>query len=327
MNTAEKQTPQLYMAPLKGITDALFRQVFTAHFPGLDRAVAPFINPQKSPRYPDKLIADLMPAYNGAMPLVPQILNNDVDGFVALGNRLFDLGYSEINWNLGCPVKMVAGKRRGSGLLPYPDAITHILDRVVPKLKPKLSIKMRLGYEDHRESLVLLPRLEHYPLASITIHARLGVQLYGGSVNLDHFDQCRALTTHRLIYNGDLVSRDTFLEFAGRFAAIDGWMIGRGLLMNPFLPAEIKGYSYSGHDRIEKLQLFHAALFAALKSKLSGPGHLLGRMKQVWIYFGSAFPGQEKRVKKVIRSTTEKTYLQAVEKIFSAQTHYLNTLE
>ena len=305
----------LYMAPLKGITDSLFRQVYSRHFPGIDRAVAPFVNPQKTPRYPDKLIADLLPEKNPGLPLIPQALNTEAEGFLALGDRLYDLGYEELNWNLGCPVKMVAGKGRGSGLLPHPDKIIDLLEQVLPKLKPALSIKMRLGYQSHLEALALLPRLDPFPLTEIILHARLGTQLYRGSVQLDHFDLCREKTSHRLIYNGDLVTLDDFLSLAARFKTIDRWMIGRGLLINPFLPAEIKGIRLSREERKEKLQLFHDDLYHGLKARLSGPGHLLGRMKQVWIYYIHAFPGKEKLLKKITRAASEKSFLKAVDSV------------
>ena len=312
-------SPCLYMAPLKGITDSLFRQVFNRHFPGLDRAVAPFVNPQKSPRYPDKLIADLRPEKNGGIDLVPQVLNSDVEGFVALGNRFHELGYREINWNLGCPVKMVAGKKRGSGLLPYPDQIIDLLDQALPRLKPALSIKMRLGYHSHEEALALLPRLDRFPLTEIIVHARLGIQLYRGPVHLDRFELCRERTSHRLVYNGDLASIEDFTALAARFAPLDRWMIGRGLLTNPFLPAAIKGISFSADERAKTLKLFHHDLYRALKEKLCGPGHLLGRMKQVWIYFIHAFPGQEKLLKKITRASSEKSFQKAVEVVLEAE--------
>lgn len=306
----------LYMAPLKGITDSLFRQVYSRHFPGIDRAVAPFVNPQKTPRYPDKLIADLLPEKNPGLPLIPQALNTEAEGFLALGDRLYDLGYEELNWNLGCPVKMVAGKGRGSGLLPHPDKIIDLLEQILPKLKPALSIKMRLGYRSHLEALALLPRLDSFPLTEIILHARLGTQLYRGPVQLDHFDLCREKTSHRLIYNGDLVSLDDFISLAARFKPIDRWMIGRGLLINPFLPAEIKGIRLSRDERREKLQRFHDDLYDGLKERLSGPGHLLGRMKQVWIYYIHAFPGKEKQLKKITRAASEKSFLTAVDSVF-----------
>ncbi len=307
--------PLLYMAPLKGITDSLFRRVYTTHFRGIDRAMAPFINPQSQPRYPDKLIHDLLPENNHKLPLVPQVLNTDEQGLIALTDRLYDLGYSEINWNLGCPVKMVAGKRRGSGLLPFPEKIIEVLDKIMPRLKPALSIKMRLGYQSPQEALTLLPMLDAYPLTEIIIHARLGLQLYGGEVDLEHFGLCRSISRHKLVYNGDLVSFDDFLSLAERFHSIDTWMIGRGLLINPFLPAEIKRISLSEDERRKKLQLFHDDLYQGLKKRLSGPGHLLGRMKQVWIYYIHAFPGKKKLLKKITRAASEKNFLKAVDAV------------
>lgn len=306
---------RLYMAPLKGITDSLFRRVYYRHFDGIDGAVAPFINPQSQPRYPDKLISDLLPENNGARPLIPQLLNTDAEGFLALADRFFDLGYGTINWNLGCPVKMVAGKRRGSGLLPHPDEIIDLLDHVVPRLKQRLSIKMRLGYHSPEEALVLLPMLEPYPLAEIIIHARLGRQLYRGAVDLDQFGRCRSATSHRLVYNGDLVSLEDFTALAQRFDSIGSWMIGRGLLINPFLPAQIKGDEISPSERLDRLRRFHDDLYASSKQQLSGPGHLLGRMKQVWIYFIGAFPGKERLLKKITRASSEKRFQAAVEKV------------
>ncbi|MCB2215511.1 MAG: tRNA-dihydrouridine synthase family protein [Desulfobulbaceae bacterium] len=303
------------MAPLKGITDALFRRVYAAHFSGLDGAVAPFINPQSTAVFADKVLADLQPEANTSLPVTPQLLNTDATGFLALGNRLFELGYRDINWNLGCPVRMVAKKRRGSGLLPYPDAIVALLEAVLPELKPCLSIKMRLGYHDARESLALLPRLDPFPLTGITIHARLGSQLYSGQTDPDAFARCCYLTRHRLTYNGDITSRQVFHELAGRFPAVERWMIGRGLLANPFLPAEIKGEVASGPARLVSLAAFHDELFLALKDRLSGPGHLLGRLKQIWIYFIDAFPGAHRHLKKITRATSEHAYHEAVQAI------------
>ena len=307
--------PQLVMAPLKGITDALFRRVYAAHFSGLDGAVAPFINPQSTADFSDKLLADLRPEANASLPVIPQLLNTDAAGFLALGNRLFDLGYREINWNLGCPVRMVAKKRRGSGLLPYPDAVIALLEEVLPGLKPYLSIKMRLGYHDPRESAALLPRLDPFPLTGITIHARLGSQLYRGRTDPDAFARCCTLTRHHLTYNGDITSRQVFQALAGRFPAVDRWMIGRGLLANPFLPAEIRGETTTGPRRLATLAAFHDELYLALKERLSGPGHLLGRLKQIWIYFIDAFPGAQRQLKKITRATSERAYQEAVREI------------
>ena len=107
--TDATSTPFIYMAPLRGITDALFRRIYCNHFEGINAAVAPFINPQRKAGRTDKLLADVFPV-NNDLHLIPQLLNTDGDDFLALAQRLYDLGYNEINWNLGCPVPMVAKK-------------------------------------------------------------------------------------------------------------------------------------------------------------------------------------------------------------------------
>jgi len=307
--------PFLYMAPLKGITDALYRRVYCNHFTGLDRCIAPFINPQSGSGYSDKLIGDLLPQLNCGLPLVPQILNTDAEGFLGLGQRLYELGYQEINWNLGCPVKMVAGKKRGSGLLPYPEQIITLLDAVIPRLKPKLSIKMRLGYNDVSESRALLPRLDDYPLSEIILHPRLGVQLYRGTTDPEEFEFCANLTQHTLVYNGDIASAADYSRLAEKFPTINRWMLGRGLIANPFLPQEIKGRIIPGPEKLTILTAFHDELYQAMKERLSGPGHLLGKMKQVWIYFIGSFPGKEKLLKKITRAGSEQSYLAAVRNV------------
>ncbi len=307
--------PFLYMAPLKGITDALYRRVYCNHFGGLDSCIAPFINPQSSALCSDKLLSDLLPRHDNDLPLVPQLLNTDADGFLCVAERLWQLGYREINWNLGCPVKMVAGKKRGSGLLPYPDRITALLDAVMPRLQAGLSIKMRLGYKDCSEARELLPRLDAYPLTEIIIHPRLGVQLYRGSTLPEEFQICSELTRHTMVYNGDIASVSDYTRLAGRFPSVNRWMLGRGLVANPFLAQEIKGGSVSDQVRQEVLRAFHQDLFQAMKQRLSGPGHLLGKMKQVWIYFIGSFPGKEKLLKKITRAANEQAYLAAVEAV------------
>ena len=313
----DSDTPFLYMAPLRGLTDALFRRLYCQYFGGIDSIVAPFINPQKKAGLSEKLLRDVLPELQCDVPLIPQLLNNNADDFVATANRLFELGYSEINWNLGCPVPMVAKKRRGSGLLPYPDQITSILDEAIPRIKPKLSIKMRLGYADFTESITLLPKLDDYPLTEIIIHARLGKQLYRGPTSPEHFLNCSRTTAHKLVYNGDIISAAVFSDLREKLPTITRWMIGRPLITNPFLPAEIKGQRFTTDQRLAILHEFHDELYAEMKELLSGPGHLLGRMKQIWIYLIGSFPGQEKKLKKITKASTEEKYLKAVQSLFA----------
>ncbi len=319
MSITTQNSPYIYMAPLRGITDALFRRIYTRHFSGVDAAVAPFVNPQQPQAIKSgELLKDIIPKVNvQRLKLVPQLLNNNADDFLVVAARIHDLGYDEINWNLGCPAPMVAKKKRGSGLLPYPDEIESLLEKVLPRLKPRLSIKMRLGYRDYDESMELLPRLNKYPLTEIIIHPRLGVQLYKGKASPEYFSLCKNYTRHTLVYNGDIVSLESFSELQEKLPGIDRWMLGRGLIADPLLPEKIKGIKISKDQKQKRLTSFHDELYTTMKDHLSGPGHLLGRMKQIWPYFIDSFPEKKKKLKAIIKASTEAKYWEAVETVTS----------
>ncbi len=307
--------PTLILAPIRGITDCYFRTIFQKYFPGFDLALAPFINPQRYSSYQPKQLKDLLPKENLALPVIPQLLHTNAEDFLFLADRLYDLGYKEVNWNLGCPAPMVTKKKRGSGLLPYPDEIVAFLDQVVTRLPMQLSIKTRLGYESPEELLHLLPHLDKYPLSEIIIHGRLGKQLYKGTTDKKSFARCLQKTNHSIVYNGDITSIEEFTELQQQFPSISKWMIGRGVLANPFLAGKIKGIKQE--VTIRQLQLFHRELYECYRELLSGQAHLLGRMKQLWVYLSNSFPPAPKTWKKIKKCTTEKKYLQVTEDIFN----------
>ncbi len=314
-NSSIKQ--YLYLAPIRGVTDALFRNIFYHHFDGIDGAIAPFITPQTKAFFNDRMLSDVLPQNNTPKPLIPQLLHTSPVDFLVLATRLTDLGFTHINWNLGCPAPMVAKKKRGSGLLPYPEEIISLLEKVIPQLKIQLSIKTRLGYAEKNELLQLLPFLNDFPLKEIIIHTRLGTQLYRGKTDPEGFAACQEVSNHTLVYNGDIYDRNTFGSLTSQFPEIDRWMLGRGILMNPFLAEEIKGSpEESDAKRMKRLYNFHEDLYEQYKKRLSGPGHLLGRMKQLWIYLISSFPGKEKSFKKLKKSSSTDQYLDSVQHIF-----------
>jgi len=281
--------------------------------------MAPFINPQRQSLYEDAMLRDVLPENNVGLPLHPQLLHTDPESFIVLAGRLAELGYRHINWNLGCPAPMVARKKRGSGLLPYPETIIDILDQVVPRLDMELSIKTRLGYHNRAELANLLPQLDRFPLKEIIIHTRLGKQLYKGSTDPEGFALCQKLTRHSLVYNGDITDLAGFNALASSFPGVNRWMIGRGALAHPFIAEEIKGIATgSADERKKRLYAFHLDLFNRYEERLSGPSHILGRLKQLWTYLILSFPGQDKFQKKILKSSHLAGYLQVIEQLFAA---------
>ncbi len=310
--------PFLYLAPIRGITDCLFRNLLQQHFGGFDQAVAPFINPQPHSPFDPAQLRDLQPDANKNLPVVPQFLHSEPEGLIALAQRLHDLGYTHINWNLGCPAPMVTRKRRGSGLLPYPETISSLLDQILPKLPMQLSIKTRLGLNHQDELLTLLPRLNDYPLKEIIIHTRLGKQLYKGSTNPESFGHCLQLSRHPLVYNGDIIDTATWHRLQQQFPTIQRWMIGRGVLADPFLAKAIRGEQFNAEQRAAMLQAFHRDLYAGYRQSLAGPSHLLGRMKQIWFYLAASLPDQQKLWKKIKKTNTEEHYLEVIHTAFAS---------
>ena len=235
---------------------------------------------------------DILPENNQALDLVPQVIPKDADEFLFVADHIQKLGYDELNWNLGCPYPMVAKRGMGSGLLKSPDKIDEILKRVSSESDILLSIKMRLGYENPQEIFRVLPVLEHYQLTNISIHPRTGKQLYKGEPDLEAFQKCIGQSSHKIFYNGDITSVQRFREMKDLFPAISHWMIGRGLIADPFLPAMIKADNpVYPENRYEIFNTFHDMLFSSYEEALSGPKHLLMKMY-------SLHPGKRQRIHK-----------------------------
>lgn len=308
----------LYLAPLQGFTDRVFRNSHTRHFPGFDLAIAPFISALKGGLYKKKELRDVLPENNRLLPVIPQIMGNDPDDFAVVADRLYDLGYETVNWNLGCPYKMVAKKKKGSGLLCFPDLVDAFLDRVLTRMQTRLSIKMRLGRYLPDEIFTLMPILNRYPLDEITIHPRTGVQMYEGSVDLDVFEEACRLCVHTIVYNGDIRTAEDFRRLSGRFTFIDRWMIGRGALENPFLPMTIRGECDTVTDKTTAIKHFHDDYYQERLDYLSGPAHITDRMKSFWSYLAPSFEDGAGFFKTIKKLRTPERYLSEVEKFFSS---------
>ena len=307
---------RLYMAPLKGFTDHLFRTAFAEHFVGFDLAVAPFIASKRDRRIKKKYVKDVLPENNLRLPVVPQILSKTAADFIVLANYLFDLGYDTVNWNLGCPYPMVAKKQRGAGMLPHTERIQAFLDAVVPRLHGSLSIKVRLGWADNSDIFRLLPAVDAYPLAEIIVHPRTGLQRYEGPIDLDAFEACLAATRHRVVYNGDIRTAADFDSLSQRFRGVPAWMIGRGCLADPFLPGRIKTGADAISDPIGRLQRFHDDLLAAYIRVLDGPSHVLNKMKGLWRYFSIPFENNPKAMKAIKKAHGPAQYRTRVNAFF-----------
>lgn len=116
---------------------------------------------------------DILPEHNEGMTVIPQILTNQAEDFLSLTKELREYGYDTVNLNLGCPSGTVVAKRRGSGLLAWPNTLDAFLDEIFSSCDCRISIKTRLGTTDTDEWEDLLTVYDKYPLEELIIHPRI----------------------------------------------------------------------------------------------------------------------------------------------------------
>ncbi len=309
------------MAPIQGITSFQYRNEYSRAFRGYDCAITPFIKSVKSDSIKKSHLRNILPEKNDVtFEIIPQILGKTPKDFIVLARAIFDLGYKAVNWNLGCPLLRVRRKGRGSGMLPFSDEIADFLKEVIPAIPNKLSLKVRLGAEENRDLFKLLPELNDLPLKEIIIHPRTGRQMYSGEADVSSFEESLSLTKHPVVYNGDIDTIEKFEVLANRLPMINRWMIGRGGITDPFLPDKIKHLKINTEKkRLDRFASFHKALFEAYRQELSGPAHLIGKMKEVWWYWTRAFEADDKFFLKMTRIKDVDKYLLAVEKFFGGK--------
>lgn len=304
----------IYLAPLQGFTDYSFRQAFCKLFDAPDVSFSPFIETHK----PDhRAYRDVLPERNKGFRLIPQVLGNNAAEMQQVIVHLNELGYPEINWNLGCPYSMVTKKQMGAGLLPYPQQIDAILNELYKDTSLKLSVKIRLGLTSSDEWKALVPVFNRYPLTEVIIHGRTASQMYKGEVNETAFlDMARQLV-HPVCYNGNITTLEEFQSLSKRMSFVSRWMIGRGLIANPLLMHEIKtNVKASPQDVKAAIHQLHDQLLYQNSIRLSGESHLMYKVKPYWEYFAQSLTEEKKGLKKIKKTSTFSAYVNACNELF-----------
>jgi tRNA-dihydrouridine synthase B len=297
---------EIYFAPILGITNFHYRNSFYNLFGGVDKYFMPFVSTVSAEKINVTLLKDLIPAKNNASILIPQILGNNGADFKRMSKAIIELGYSEVNWNIGCPFPTVAGKSKGAGILPHTDKIREFLDIVMNNQICPLTVKMRLGMNSPDEFIKVLEIINDYPVKELIIHGRTGKQYYTGSIQLEYVKEFFNMSKIPCVYNGDVFEYSDYekiKELAGNKI-----MLGRGLISNPFLAMEIKGDKIEQSEKVKLIKRFHDELYISYQNYLYGGKHLLDKMKGIWIYLSSHLCESEELLKKIKRSKTIDNY-------------------
>jgi len=309
---------KLWLAPLHGITYYNFRNCFVKHFHNIDCAITPFIAAKPKEELNLKKLSDLFPENNRALPVIPQIMGNKPNDIKETALALHEtFGYEQINWNIGCPMNPIVRKKRGCGIMPFPDLVEETVNAVCGNSSVRFSLKMRLGLHSPNEGLEILQRVAPYPIDFLCIHPRLGTQQYTGAVDLDSFETLYQSTNHQIVYSGDIVDVDFFMKLQQRFPNIENWMLGRGILENPFLAEEIANNSnpvetHCNASLQNRFMEYHHE-YSEIILSLFGEKKALSVFKELWHYFAVFRKLPPEELQKLLRINDFKMFLDAIE--------------
>lgn len=322
--------PRFYFAPLEGVTDRFFRVIHASLFADCapDAYFAPFFTPTQDTPITDRDKKAILPENNSGITLIPQIMSNTSETFLLGARVLYDMGYREINLNLGCPSGTVTARGRGSGFLSDPDALDRFFEEVFSDLlfSPHgggmtLSVKTRLGIFNPDEFYEILPVYNRYPISELILHPRVRKEMYRGDVHTDmtvYTDQNTALP---LCVNGDLFTVDDIHEICSALGhQPHAIMLGRGAVSNPMLFAQgracLAGEAVPLTDK-KRIYAFYEALREDAQSRLSGERHVLFRMKELFAYWIVLFADAEPYRRRLRKAATLAEFRSAAESLFA----------
>lgn len=242
----------LLLAPMEDVTDASFRWVCKKY--GADMMYTEFVPSDGLIRDATKAIAK-MHTFDFEAPIGIQIYGHIPDAMVdaaLMVEKAAEIagghGADVLDINFGCPVKKIAGRGAGSGMLREPDKLVSIVEAVVKAVKMPVTVKTRLGYDEDSKIIVeLAERLQDVGIQALTVHGRTRAQMYKGSADWTLIGKIKENPRMHIpiIGNGDITTPQGAKEAFDRYG-VDGVMIGRATYGHPWIFNEIKHYMATG---------------------------------------------------------------------------------
>ena len=322
---------KLYMAPMEGVTGFVYRRAYHACFGPMDRYFTPFISPkgqgadgqtegERRVCMSTRERRDVLPEHNAGMAVVPQILTNRAEDFLQTAALLGEMGYREVNLNLGCPSGTVTAKGKGAGFLAFPERLEEFFRQVCSGLLQMdmgLSVKTRLGVEEPEEFERLLEIYNQFPLTELIIHPRVLRDYYGNEPRLDWFARALSASRAPVCYNGDIRFPKDLERLKERLEGKlpDRVMLGRGIIRNPGLAGEIRGQEPAG---LARLRRFHDLVYEGYREAMGEERDALFKMKGLWAYMLELFQADSRLAKKLKKAKSAGEYQEAVNLIFAS---------
>ena len=298
-----------YFAPLEGLTDSIYRKLHHTFFPDVDRYYTPFFSPTVHRMLTPREARELPQADTVGFPVVPQLLTKVPEDFLWMAGVCRDLGYEEVNLNLGCPSGTVTSKGKGAGMLRDLERLDAFLDSIFSASPLPISVKTRIGFETPEEFQYILPIYNRYPIRELTIHPRVRNAFYNGSIDMDSFCWAMQESKAPVCYNGSLCTKAHIAAIRDTYPKVSAVMLGRGLIADP-------GLLTPGGTTSSALERFHDALLEEYIRAFGSSRNAMFRMKENWRYWLCKFQNSEKLGKRLRKTTDISEYSAITREIF-----------
>ena len=233
------------LAPMEDVTDQSFRQICREQ--GADMVYTEFVSADALVRSVNSTLRKLNIS-DAERPAAIQIYGKDIDSMTEAA-KIAEAAHPEvIDINFGCPVKKVAGKGAGEGMLRNIPLMLAITRAVVNAVKVPVTVKTRLGWDADSKIIVeLAEQLQDCGIQALTIHGRTRAQLYTGEADWTLIGKVKANPRMHIpiIGNGDITTPQKLADYYNRYG-VDGVMVGRAAIGAPWIFREMKQFLADG---------------------------------------------------------------------------------
>lgn len=304
---------KIYVAPMSGITDYSFRKIMEKFNP--DLLFTEMVNANLLNRENDATINELLKC-DDKEKTGTQIFGSNKNELLLGILKLEEIGFKKININMGCPQPKIIRNGAGSALLENYNLMDELFSELLPKLDSdtKISIKIRTGYKNFNNPEIFLDLANKYNLDFICVHGRTQNQFYSGTANWEIVSNLSKLPRNTEFFgNGDLFE-PKFIKEQAKKCNLDGIMLSRGVIGNPWLIAQAREFLQTGEiktvktfDNTKKIVLEHLENIFENKGKIKAVLEINKFLKPYFLEFQDEIFDFKNKIGKII---VEKNFTQ-----------------